>query len=156
MALIGYTRFVNKPVYKTTFIVPVDDVHHAHFSLGKRVEGGIRDIATDAHPIDECKNPNWFIGDVFAKDKFLNVVMMGCPIDQVPDWTDEEAEILALALCPQTRERYEYLKFRLERDEILCTELIRETRPINPSGTNPSGTNPGGTKPGGTKRGRGR
>jgi hypothetical protein len=93
---------------------------------------------------------------VFAKDKFLNVVMMGCPIDQVPDWTDEEAEILALALCPQTRERYEYLKFRLERDEILCTELIRETRPINPSGTNPSGTNPGGTKPGGTKRGRGR
>jgi hypothetical protein len=28
--------------------------------LGKRIEGGIRDIATDAHPIDECKNPNWF------------------------------------------------------------------------------------------------
>ena len=126
MALIGYTRFVNQPVYRTTFIVPVDDVHHAHFSLGKRIEGGIRDIATDAHPIDECKNPNCFIGDVFAKDKFLNVAMMGCPIDQVSDWTDEEAEILALTLCPQTRERYEYLKRRLEQDAILCAELIRE------------------------------
>ena len=120
MALIGYTRFVNQPVYKTTFIVQVDDAHHAHFSLGKRIEGGIRDIATDAHPIDECKNPNWFIGDVFAKDKFLNVAMMGCPIDQVSDWTDEEAEILALALCPPNKGtlRIPKISFGARRDSL--------------------------------------
>ena len=104
MAVCGRNSY-GRPIFETTILVPThgSSTHHTHFSLGERVEGGVRDIVTETHPLSWCYNPARFSNCCrLNRDEIANLVFMGFPIDQVSDWTEEEAELISSGLCPET------------------------------------------------------
>jgi hypothetical protein len=94
-------------IYKTTFLVPMQGhTHHIHFSLGPRIEGSLRTITFETHPIRSCTSPEHFSRASFVVN-YEDLVFMNFPIDQVTDWTPEEASIISFALCPETKEHHD-------------------------------------------------
>ena len=97
--------------YLTTCIVPVDDAngvvvstHHSHFSVGPRVENGIRDIIHDCHPVTCCGGPRMYQG---RRARLDMIVALGFDISTVTDWTDEEAAVLSGLFCPTSEAQYD-------------------------------------------------
>ncbi len=97
--------------YLTTCIVPVYgnnglvvNTHHAHFSIGPRVEGGIRDIIFDCHPVTWCNGLHIYRGQ---RVQLEDIVTLGFAIDTITDWTDEEVTILSGIFCPQSQALYD-------------------------------------------------
>ena len=98
-----------EPIFETTILVPnSSSTHHTHFSLGKRIEGGVRGIVTETHPLSWCYNPTQFSrGYRLNRGEMASLVHMNFPIDQVTDWTEEEAELISAGLCPETSMLYQ-------------------------------------------------
>jgi len=120
----------NRPIFKTTILVPThgSSTHHTHFSLGERIEGGVRDIVIESHPVAWCSNPARFSnGARLQSDEIASLVFMGFPIDQVCDWTGEEVQLVSSGMCPETPELYqERLAFHAEMQQLLADEAVRQ------------------------------
>ena len=131
MAVCGRNSY-GRPIFETTILVPThgSSTHHTHFSLGERVEGGVRDIVTETHPLSWCYNParfsNWCR---LNRDEIASLVFMGFPIDQVSDWTEEEAELISSGLCPETPVLYQ----QRQEFEAEMQQRITEYRRISSS-----------------------
>uniref|UniRef100_A0A6C0KU65 RING-type domain-containing protein n=1 Tax=viral metagenome TaxID=1070528 RepID=A0A6C0KU65_9ZZZZ len=130
----------DRPIFKTTFLVPAPDssTHHIHFSLGERLEGEVRDIVIEGHPVASCSNPARFSnGTMLYLDEIKRLVSMGFPIDQVCDWTAEEAQLVSSGMCPETPEIHqERQAFEAEIQQLLAEEAIRQAnlrQPTQPS-----------------------
>jgi len=120
----------DRPIFKTTILVPThgSSTHHTHFSLGERIEGGVRDIVIESHPVAWCSNPARFSnGARLQSDEIASLVFMGFPIDQVCDWTGEEVQLVSSGMCPETPELYqERLAFHAEMQQLLADEAVRQ------------------------------
>lgn len=99
------TRF-GRQAWKTTFIVDSigDDFigYHTHYSLGPRLERGIRQIAFDTHSVDLCIHRQFFYGRLANDAEIRNMASCGIiPVEEVHDWNEEEVSIFALGYCPR-------------------------------------------------------
>lgn len=96
-----------KHYYKTTFLAsyPFRNIYHVHFSLGVRIEGGVRAIAYDMHNCESCCSKEKFrsLPATMCSQQFLETARLGLPIEQVLDWTEQEADMLSSLYCPEIR-----------------------------------------------------
>jgi len=119
--------------YLTTCIVPVYDAkgvvvntHHSHFSIGPRVENGIRDIMYDCHPT--CRGGLCMYR---AQRVPLDmIVTLGFDTSTVTDWTDEEAAVLSGVFCPTSKAQYdaEQRIAAAVEERVLLTEEAEKQR----------------------------
>jgi hypothetical protein len=120
----------DRPIFKTTFLVPARGslTHHTHFSLGERREGSVRDIVIESHPIASCSNPARFSnGTMLYSNEIEDLVFLGFPIDQVCDWTAEEARLVSSGMCPETPAIHqERQAFEAEIQRLLAEEAVRQ------------------------------
>lgn len=126
----------NHPLYRTHFTVPIDSnspsrpsrpiTHHTHFSIGRRKEGGVRDIAFKTHPIRDCNDAFVFAGGRLFDPRSNVSVQCGLPIEKVHDWTEAEVELFSSALCPETQAQYADWLAAQEEVERNVQEYMRE------------------------------
>ena len=100
----SYWVTVYGPSYISSATIPIGEQHHMHFSVGKRVEGGVRNIAYDSHNVIQCKSTNLFQGRLIYFDEALS---LGLPTDIIPDLTEQEVEIISARFCPMRKETYD-------------------------------------------------
>lgn len=104
---------VRGTAYKTTFVVDIQTdpseyvEYHTHYSIGDRVEGGIRQIAFATHWIGSCQYREIFHGALANRADISALIYCGFPIEQVSDWTEQEADIFSQAFCPETPSAYD-------------------------------------------------
>uniref|UniRef100_A0A6C0KU90 RING-type domain-containing protein n=1 Tax=viral metagenome TaxID=1070528 RepID=A0A6C0KU90_9ZZZZ len=103
--------------YETTFLVPAlthnpaqpeSTTHHVHFNVGPRVEDGVRRIVVLTHPCVWCRGSRFSAGvrDMLNEQEFKGLALMNFPVDKISDWTEKEADLISLALCPMTPEQH--------------------------------------------------
>lgn len=120
----------NGNFYRTTFLVANGD-RHTHFSLGPRLEHGVRDVVVDSHANSHCEDEQifYYYGSPSLDSRtFSDLPLLGLPIEAVDDWTEVEAEMLSNRLCPESREQYQ------ER-EMLKAGIEERVRQLMMSGT---------------------
>lgn len=96
--------------YATSFTIPIGDNHHAHFSVGKRVEGGVRNIIYEIHNIRRCDSAVIMYGQ---PTEFDLAVKLGLPTELIADLTEQEIEIISARFCPMRKEVYDIEQARI-------------------------------------------
>lgn len=139
-------------VYETHFVVPINQnipdqplrapTHHTHFSVGPRIEGGVRNIAFKTHPIQDCCEQHVFnTGTLFypgLQPQSPNPATFGLPIEEIQDWTEEEVELFSAALCPETEAQYNHAMATRLRIEQIARAIEEEFAPVAAQPLSPS------------------